>query len=325
MTAEYYQINSRTLGSYPPLPIDLDTMNTKNCLFDLSYLSVLELKGARALEFLQGQLTCDVRKVNHQQIGQGGLCNLQGRLLALVDVIDWQDKGIYLVLPSDLRDKTQKSLANVARFSDVSIEPTDKFQLFGFIYCKKDDKIPFDLTLKAQHLSAIHGDNYFCYALGNQTYIYLVCKEKAPVISESFKKSAQWCGSLQWHALQLQKKNIQIYEASRGLFLLHRLGLQHTNYLSLDKGCYKGQEIIARTHYRAKLKHELRIFITQTDEPLQSGQRLLNDTNDLEIGELIDFCPLKKDTFLIAASVLFEHPSTIRFDNHKKPVNLLRF
>ena len=109
-----------------------------------------------------------------------------------------------------------------------------------------------------------------------------------------------------WHMARLEHGDIQIYPESRGLFLPHRLGLHNTGYLSFDKGCYKGQEIIARTHYRAKLKHGMKIFTMQTTDTLRPGLRLMTEDGTRELGELVDFCPIDNQTFMLAASMLLD-------------------
>jgi folate-binding Fe-S cluster repair protein YgfZ len=71
-------------------------------------------------------------------------------------------------------------------------------------------------------------------------------------------------------------------------------------------------------HYRATLKHELKLFTIETNQPLQSGNKMLSDQE--EIGELIDVCPLGNNTFLIAVSILADHPNTCIFEGQKTNV-----
>jgi folate-binding protein YgfZ len=116
--------------------------------------------------------------------------------------------------------------------------------------------------------------------------------------------------------LQLKQQRIEIYPESRAVFLPHRLGLHQRDYISFNKGCYKGQEIIARTHYKATLKHELKVFTIQTDATLKSGLRLLAPDSDQEIGELVDYAPIGDGLYLIAASILIDSDKHARIDGH---------
>ena len=318
MTPLLHQINSRQLTAFSPLTSELVYAPQTNYLFDLSHLAGLHVIGDKAQEFLQGQLSCDLRDVTPQQMRQGALCNLKGRVLALADVINWFEHGFHLIVPADLLLETQTSLAKTAMFSRVSLHPATDYQLLGFYLQNSNDDIPFYCELPNAPYGVVYKDEYCCYCLDKDFYIFLLKTQQAQTLCEQFIKKSQWRGSLAWHALQLQQKRIEIYPQSRGMFLPHRLGLQLSGYLSFNKGCYKGQEIIARTHYRAKLKHEMKLFTIKTDEALQSGQKLFANDGNIDIGELVDYCPLGENTYLIAASVLFEHPTEIRIEGHKE-------
>lgn len=323
MTMVKHLVNKRPLSAFSSLANEFAYEPQKNYLFDLSYLAGLHVAGDRAQEFLQGQVSCDVRDVNAQQMRQGALCNLKGRVLALVDIINWEAMGIHLILPADILPETKASLAKTAMFSRVTLHLDTSYQLFGFYLQNPKDIKPFNLELPVISLSVVSNDDYFCYCLGNNLYIFLVKTSKCVDIQDQFTQKSQWRGSLAWHALQLQQKRIEIYPESRGMFLPHRLGLQLSGYLSFNKGCYKGQEIIARTHYRAKLKHELKVFTIKTNEDLHSGQKLFGENDSIEIGELIDYCPLGDGRFVIEASMVLETPKKTRIEGHQGVVELM--
>ncbi len=249
---------------------------------------------------------------------QAAMCNLKGRILSLLDVINWQ--GFKLIVPGDILADTQTSLAKTAMLSRVKLEPDTVYKIYGFYLQNKDDLLPTDLSLPTEPLSIRSTDEACCYYLGNHLYVILIKNEKIQALTKTFIAKQQLRGSLAWHQLQLKHKQLTIYPETRGLFLPHRIDLHLSGYLSFDKGCYKGQEIVARTHYRAKLKHGLQIATIETDEPLHAGKKLFNATRGTEIGELIDYSPIGQDNYLIAASMLFEHPSTLLLENQQKTV-----
>jgi len=294
-------------------------MPDKNYLFDLAYIGGLQVLGDKACDYLQGQVSCDVREVHLNQMRPGALCNLKGRILALLDVVYWN--GLQLLLPLDLMNETQKSLEKSAFFSKVQIAPSTNLAVFGFYLANTSDLIPFAISLPNEPKQVVSDDAFCCYHLGEQFYIFIVDKAHTKSIQEPFIPH-QLRGSLAWHALLLEKGYFEIYPESRGLFLPHRLGLQHTGHLSFNKGCYKGQEIIARTHYRAKLKHEMKLFTIETKAPLHVGQLVLDSEGKSEIGELVDYCPIADSTYLIAISALFEHPMQVLLEGHVAPIVL---
>jgi tRNA-modifying protein YgfZ len=289
---------------------NLIILQNKNYVFDLSNLGCIDVMGNKACEFLQGQLSCDVRDVTPNFVRQGAMCNLKGRVLALLDVIDWH--GFHLILPNDLLVDTQNSLAKTALLSHITLEPSKAYAIIGFYLQNREDSIPFNANLPDEPFAMVYDDRFCCYHLGQGYYIFMMDKSLVKDGIEPFNTLNQMHNSLAWHTLQLYQHRITIYPSSRGLFLPHRLDLHKQGYLSFDKGCYKGQEIIARMHYRSKPKHEMKLFTFKAEEPLKPGQRLLAKGSDVELGEVVDFSLLDKNTYLLAASVIFDCPDDFR-------------
>ncbi|RUR16097.1 CAF17-like 4Fe-4S cluster assembly/insertion protein YgfZ [Legionella septentrionalis] len=317
-------INNRALTVFSPLAEELKFSPGKNYLFDLSYLHIMKVNGIQAETFLQGQLTCDVRQVTAQQMQPGASCDLKGRVVTLLDVVNWH--GLHLILPADLFKTVQGALAKVALFSKVNLEDAELMHAFGFYHQNPADPIPFNIQLPGEPLHMTQTESYCCYSLGNGLYIFLLNHNEAELISSLFKAQHQWRGSLAWHFLQLQHRQFEIYPESSGLFLPQRLGLQYSGHISFNKGCYKGQEIIARMHYRSKPKHEMKLFqITVDPSLLQSGKKLWTEDGKSEIGEIVDFCPTADGKFLVLGSVVFEHPDMVLLAETQISVRLLPY
>ncbi|MFW2569733.1 YgfZ/GcvT domain-containing protein [Legionella sp. 29fVS95] len=319
MSFKQYLLNSRPYTALSSLEDEFNFQADKNYLFDLAYLTSIAVIGERSAEFLQGQLSCDIRKVTTDRMQQGVMCNLKGRILALLDVINWHH--LQLVLPVDLLTETKASLMKTALLSRVQLEPTS-YRMYGLYVNNQSDLLPENLQLPNECFAVTHSNELCCYQLSDSFYLILATEEATSSLSQPFIRKQQMRGSLAWHQLQLQQKRVVIYPETRGLFLPHRLDLHLSGYLSFDKGCYKGQEIIARTHYKAKLKHGLRLFSIHTPELLLAGKKLFTPSGETEVGELIDFSPLADGRYLIASSILFEHPNEILIEGNKHPVIL---
>lgn len=315
-----YIINDRAYTLYHSLTEELSFDSEESYIFDLSHLGILDISGNNATDFLQGQLTCDVKAVKETQMRPGGICSLQGRLLALLDVIDWQ--GLHLVLPQDLVIPSQQSLVKAALFSRVSLKHNSHIVCLGLYMpkAKSLESLPIFLPQGAWHVN--QNSDLYCYALSENLFIILM--------RESAEKDALWNafpigqqrGSLAWHYLELQLPRMSIYPNTRGLFLPHRLNLHTTPYLCFSKGCYKGQEIIARTHYRAKLKHSLKVVHLTSAEPIFAGQKCYANLQQSDIGEIIDYCPIDSEHYLAAVSILTEHPDTLYLEKQTQPIKL---
>ena len=284
--------------------------HSQNELFDLSHLSALQVIGARGSEFLQGQITCDLREVNAVKMQAAAFCGVNGRILALMDVIDWH--GLYLILPDDLCAPIQSSMSKAALFSQVQIVKSDKWRAFGLKLNLLGSKSPLDTPFPLEKNGMISGKEYCCYHLYDDFYMILINTDAVELILELFSQ-ASWsmCSALSWHDLQIQARRAKIYPESRGMFFPHRIGLQHTDHISFNKGCYRGQEIIARMHYRAQLKHELRVITIEFTGEIIIGQALTRPVTHEKIGLVIDYCRFDQNKCRLLISLQINYTGEI--------------
>lgn len=298
-----YLIDTRSYSAFQPLELELQYQSNKNYLFDLDYLATLSVVGSKAAEFLQGQLSCDIRAVTENDMRQGVMCNLKGRILAALDVLLMEQHQFTMVMPYDLRADIHTLLIKPAMFSRVQVS-CSSFRVFGFYMQNENDLLPAGLSLPSERYAVTRHEHMWCYHLGGGYYLFLVESHYADVLVKSFLSADQYRGSLAWHASQLQRLRVEIYPGSQGMFLPHRLDMHHSGYLSFDKGCYKGQEIIARMHYRSTHKYALICLKVHTDCDLSVGMPLYDEDGHNIVAELIDYCPLGNNEFNIVVSVL---------------------
>lgn len=317
-----HQVASRQYTTFRALQEEQQLDASCNYLYDLSYLTIIDCIGEKSIEFLQGQLTADLHKVNDIQMLQAAQCNLKGRILSLLDVLQW--KGIKLVVPADLALLTQSSLEKTALLSRVKLQPNRALKVYGYFHQNSNDIVPFNAQFFSDQLYALtYGQDYCYYHLGHGYYIFVVDSKVSDTLEQPFASKKQFLGSLSWHTSRLLNNQIEIYPESRGLFLPHRLNLHKTPLLSFDKGCYKGQEIIARTHYRATIKHALRYYKIISSEDLKIGMKLINLADNTEFGELVDYSILDKNHYLVCLSHLNTLPDQIGLEGSNIPIELV--
>ncbi len=275
----------------------------KNYLFSLEHLCELRVEGRNAMTFLQGQLSCDMRLVNPLTMQQGVMCNLKGRILAIMDVIGTEDQVFSLILPRDICDTIQTRLTKPALLSQVKLHQVAS-RIYGLYVQNTEtlDSLDFDLPLN--RYDVIRAGEINCYKIDTAFYLIVMPASLQDVFERTCADECVLKGSLGWHWLQLQFKRVEIYPSSQGLFLPHRLDFHQTGYLSFDKGCYKGQEIIARMHYRSAQKYALVVLTVTTEAILSLGMSLYAEDGETPIGELIDYSPIASNQWLIAASLL---------------------
>lgn len=313
-----YLINDRPLSVHATAAAECTFEANKNYLFDLTHLGVLTIEGAKAATFLQSQVSADIRKVTPDNMQQGILCSLQGRILALLDIVDWQ--GLQLILPTDLLAITETTLDRPARLSRLTFARPN-FSILGFYY-QNPASFLHNFPLPTDLYQLVHTPYLACYKIDEELYILITTPKSHEHLLASFHDTESLRGALAWHSLNMQKRHPAIYKDTSGAFLPHRLNLHKQGFISFDKGCYKGQEIIARTHYKAKEKYELVKFNTQGTQPIASSLRIFDEDGSVELGKIVDYAPDGAEGFIILASLLINRPQNIRIEGHEKSFRL---
>lgn len=271
--------------------------DTTEYLFDMDHFSILYVHGNDAKKFLQGQLTCDIEQLNTSTAQPTACCNLQGRIVALFFIIPW-DAGYLLIMPHAILPDLCKHFKKYAVFSKVIFEPYDTYRLIGF----------FESPLLDPHINSI----YYCL---EDLRIVLVPAAQITDFFAAYENTHTRLDANAWHYEQITRGFPDIYPHTSGMFLPHRIGLQYiTDVLNFKKGCYLGQEIIARTHFKAHLKHVICLCKSTTAETMHAGDNLISHINHAEaIGEIIDIA--KNTHYFLAAiqtAALPELPSNIQ-------------
>ncbi len=199
-----------------------------------SHLGLLKFSGDDAVDFLQGQLTNDVRLANLAW-QFSAYCNPKGRALALFYV--WRnDEEIFAILHRDLLDSIRKRLTMYVMRSKVSIEEVSNATFIATEHPKEMG------SLEQTEDSAILG-------FANSTL----------TVHFSGARSETDTGDV-WRSQLIKAGLPQIEAVSSELFIPQMINLDLLGGINFKKGCYTGQEIVARMHYLGKLKQRMMLL-----------------------------------------------------------------
>lgn len=242
-------------------------MSIDNWYSPLPDLGILAVSGKDAAKLLQGQTTCDIMGLPPGQTTLGALCNPKGRAVSVFRVLRAEDR-IYLLLPTDLLETVQQRLQRYVLRDDVTlVDETWNWTSFGLVGENAADVLQkMGLPLLTQENEAEGQGSFYTrfYAIrvpGAQTFSRLLVLVDAA-------KSASMCRFLEGHGLVRQEpgrwvlENIRaglptVSSATAGEFVPQMLNLDVLGGISFNKGCYTGQEIIARAHYLGNLKRRM--------------------------------------------------------------------
>lgn len=113
-----------------------------------------------------------------------------------------------------------------------------------------------------------------------------------------------------------------IYSDTQEMFLPHRLNLHLLGGIGFNKGCYVGQEIIARMHYRSTLKHHMYRVSLQTQTTLTRGASL-QDMQNNEVGKLVDYYLVAPEQYEALAVLTIETATTLKTQPGEIYINLI--
>ncbi|MFZ5698026.1 MAG: YgfZ/GcvT domain-containing protein [Pseudomonadota bacterium] len=236
----------------------------------LPHLGVLAIDGADALTFLQGQATCDCRQLSATRGALGALCNLQGRMIVSFYVLAVAD-GLQLVMPRDRIAAILTHLKKYAVFSRVTLrDECESLIVLGMPAA--------DAAFTAEPFTITAQDDIFCLQLRAQRVLGL-----APVA----RFASAIDGSDAWRAAAIAAGELLIDTANADRLLPQALNYDVIDGVSFNKGCYTGQEIVARMHFKGKMKERLRIASANVAAAPGANTAIVN-ADDKPVGEVID-------------------------------------
>jgi folate-binding protein YgfZ len=224
----------------------------------LAHLGILRFTGSDALSFLQGQLSNDTGRVAQGTPLFAAYSSPQGRVLALIYLLP-HSGGVIAILPREILPATLQRLRKFVMRSKVQIEDvSDTVPLSG--YHGADALQSAGLPVPAGAQTYIEKDGIGVAAVGHNANRYWVLG--AGALSASVLSAAQASADAQrvesdWRLADIQAGIPQIYAATSEAFVAQMLNLDLLDGISFTKGCYTGQEIIARTQHLGRIKRRL--------------------------------------------------------------------
>ncbi len=240
----------------------------------LSHLGVLRARGADAAKFLHGQLTQDFALLGPQEARLAALCNAKGRMLASFIGIKPAPDEVLLVLPSELLPAMLKRLSMFVLRAQVRLEDAGAdWAVYGLVgravaqgaLSFSNPSQPWQCASSAQaHLVSIYP------AEGVNRALYLQAPSAQAPAGEPAAPGL-------WAWSEVASGVATITSAIAEAFVPQMLNYESVGGVSFKKGCYPGQEVVARSQFRGTLKR--RAFRVQTDAPVGAGDEVFHPSD----------------------------------------------
>lgn len=242
--------------------------------------NILAFSGEDALTFLQGQVTCDIKQLNQEKSLFGALCNPKGRAISLFYIFK-HSHVYYMLVPTDLSEMLLKRLKMFVFRSKVSIENvTDSFVILG--------------NPAQNKLSEL--DSFAQISMQSDSNLSIIIYEKQSfeeLTTDNLNNISDQ--TQQWYQHLIKAGIPHINKQTTEMFVPQMLNLELLSAISFTKGCYTGQEIIARMHYKGILKR--RMYLFNSPKALEPGADLFNKSDVNSLGNIVDCQALGSDNY----------------------------
>jgi tRNA-modifying protein YgfZ len=247
----------------------------KSGFCELAQFGLIRFSGEEAQDFLHNQLTCDVNALKPGRSTYGAYCTPKGRVLA--SFLLWRvEQGFFMQLPSPLRESIQKQISKYILRSRVkAVDATGEWTLVGVmgkdaatLVQRVADAAPQAVHEVAQTSAAM------VTRLPGDRFQIAVARDKASSMLEALAAGAERADTEHWQRQIIHAGVPVILPATQEEFVPQMINLDLIGGVSYDKGCYPGQEIVARMHYRGTLKQRMYLAKVASSEHPQPGERL---------------------------------------------------
>lgn len=247
----------------------------------LTDLALLRISGIDAESFLQSQLTCDIKSMPQNSTLFAALCTPKGRAIASFQIIR-RNEDYLMLLSEDLSEKVVTRLKMFILRSMVSIEAlTTTHSLYGLTLQKDLKQLANGLTLPEAEQSITVNNSTIIRTKGMPLRFILITKCEFDIKKLEIPLTNKLNN---WRLSDITNGIPLITAASSESHIPQMFNLDLLGGISFKKGCYTGQEIIARMHYLGKLKQ--RMFLASAsckipphpDTPIFDGDQKVGST-----------------------------------------------
>ncbi|MBT8116033.1 MAG: hypothetical protein KJP04_11650 [Arenicella sp.] len=237
---------------------------------------LLKISGEDAASFLQGQLSNDIYLLDDSW-QYSGVCNPKGRLLAILRL--WQHQQVFFALvASDLADHIVQRLSIYVLRSKVVVETVEQASVYCFESADKlqqfDPLLNFPAARSGYFVSNRSADDgSTIFALGSIHGLLYICHRSVPAPQDQDQSVSRWQDSC------IAAGVAEITRPTAEAFVPQMVNLDLIGGISFKKGCYTGQEIVARMHYLGNLKQRMLLCTVEGEarQPLAAGQKVYSD------------------------------------------------
>ncbi|MDH5231495.1 MAG: folate-binding protein [Gammaproteobacteria bacterium] len=280
-------IENGVLACFTEPKQELQGCDQQAIMTDLSFYGIIKISGDDAQTFLQGQFSNDVKLVTPELAQISSYNSPKGRAFATF-ILFQTGEDYFVQLPREILEPTLKRLSMFVMRSAVKLEDiSDQLVCLGL----SGDSVEaiIDLPSKeAYTCKTDHGKTIIRVPGQQSRFIVLTDVKSAITLWNDLNVSVKPVGSACWQRLNILAGIPEVLSNTRESFVPQMLNLQIVGGISFTKGCYPGQEVVARMHYLGKLKKRMYLASLQQDSAPQAGDKIILKDSEQSVGEVVN-------------------------------------
>jgi tRNA-modifying protein YgfZ len=304
-------IQGGTIGHFGDAATERLATRDGTVLCDLSQFGILRVSGTDAQSFLQNLLSNDIHEVSATRTQFSSLNSPKGRMLATMLI--WRESDDYfLQLPRALCEPIRKKLSMYVLRSKVNIDDeSNDIVMLGLsgVDAQKILRARFEAQPQAK-LECNCTEHGSAIKIGDISWQINTSPQQAQMLWLEMNRGARPVGSICWDWLNIRSGIPVILPPTQEQFVAQMVNLELIGGVNFKKGCYPGQEIVARMQYLGKLKR--RMYLAHLDHPAhlasgevpQAGDELFSaDMEGQASGMIVNAAPAPGGGYDVLASV----------------------
>jgi len=229
-------------------------------IYQLNSLGLVTISGNDSTKLLQGQITTNPDNISEDEFSLSAICNPQGRCIAVFWIKKHSD-NFQLIMPADNIENFSQHLKKYAVFYKVEISSPQSQILGTLAFHDSQENISF-FPLESEKTQA-------CMAL----------------VTDDASSDIEYMSEENWFADIAKNKICWINGDASSEFLPHNIDLPELGAIDFKKGCFTGQEVIARMQYKGKLKSHLQLMVGDDIGQITPKRKVFS--GDTSVGEVV--------------------------------------
>lgn len=286
-----FDAETSDLLNFGDAPAELLAASKQTVLVPLTHLGLIEASGEEAKSFLHNQVTSDINHLAEAQAQHAGWCTAKGRMQA--SFLVWRNGENYrLAVAADLQEATQKRLQMFVLRAKVKLASlTDSTLLLGLAGPQAEEALSdAGLPCPTSAMASTDADDVSVIRLDGTRFIIATPENRMAALWQNLTVKARPAGVPAWRWLDIQAGYPLVTLATKEEFVPQMADFEKLGGVSFNKGCYPGQEVVARTQYLGKVKRHLFRLVSPTT--LAAGDVLYSPDNlDQSCGMVMTAAP----------------------------------